>query len=171
MPSDRQRWRAVLLTTGIVCATTCSGCFTFPFARRTTDPAPEPSSSSSANSDHLSVAPNSTPPGRVDSSVRSASVHATDVPAAASLATPFLTAPGGSSPTPAAEFPLELQAVPAGSNGQEKGTLGVPALGAPPAKVEPARPAATPLLDAAIQRVADITREQRRDHAPAPGTV
>jgi hypothetical protein len=69
---------------------------------------------------------------------------------------------------PAAEFPLELQTVPAGSSGKDKGTQSVPGATAPPVKVEPAPPASTPLLDAAIQRVADITREQREAIAAIP---
>jgi hypothetical protein len=69
---------------------------------------------------------------------------------------------------PAAEFPLELQTVPAGSSGKDKGTLSVPGATVPPVKAEPAPPASTPLLDAAIQRVADITREQREAIAAIP---
>jgi hypothetical protein len=168
MPSDRRGWRAVLLATGIVCATTSAGCFTSSFARRAADTASERSFSSSANADHRSDASNTTPPGRVDASVRSASVDAADIPAAATIATPFLTAPGSASSTPAAEFPLELRAVPTGSNGKEKGTLGTPGQSAPPPEAEPAPPASTPLLDAAIKRVADITREQREAIASAP---
>jgi hypothetical protein len=126
MPSDRHRWRAVLLATGIACSAIPAGCFTSPFVRRAADPAPDPSRAATAiavpnNADYRSDAPSTIPPGRVDSSVRSASVHAADGPAAASLATPLLTAPGGSSPMPAAEFPLELQTVPAGSRGKGTG--------------------------------------------------
>jgi hypothetical protein len=88
--------------------------------------------------------------------------------AAASTATPFQIAPGASSPVPAAEFPLELRALPAPSAG--KSNPGVP--GAAPAapKAEPAAPASTPLLDAAIQRVAEVTRQHREAIDSSPPT-
>ncbi len=69
---------------------------------------------------------------------------------------------------PAAEFPLELQTVPAGSSRKDKRTLSPPREATTPLKAEPAPPASTPLLDAAIQRVADITREQREAIAAIP---
>jgi hypothetical protein len=169
MPSDRHRRRAVLLATGIVCSTISTGCSTSPSVRRGTEPAPEPVSAASPRGD----AQNTIHPGRVDSSVRSASVQATDVPpSAATQATPFAVAPGANSPAPAAEFPLELRAVPDGSTGNAKPSEPGTGAGAaaPPAKTDPAPPASTPLLDAYIQRVAEVTRQQREaiDAGPAP---
>ena len=88
---------------------------------------------------------------------------------AATQATPFAIAPGANSPAPAAEFPLELHLVPAGSTGNAKPSEA--GTGAPAPKTEPAPPASTPLLDSYIQRVTDVTRQQREaiDASPAPG--
>ena len=98
---------------------------------------------------------------------RSASVQAADAPlAGASAATPFLIAPGPSSPAPAGAFPLELQAVPSESTGKV-----IPGGAAPPPaapRTEQPAPASTPLIDAHIQRVADITRQQREAIASSP---
>jgi hypothetical protein len=167
MPSDRQSRRAVLLATGVVCLTISTGCFTSPFVRRAPEPAPEAPAPPSARADDQRDVQNGTYSRRVDSSVRSASVQAADVPAAgATLATPFLLAPGRSSPAPAGEFPLELQAEPARPAGEP--ATSAPGSPAPPRNIEPAPPASTPLLDAAIRRVADVTREQREAIASAP---
>jgi hypothetical protein len=160
MPSDRQSRRAVLLAMGIVCSTISTGCFTSPFVRRTPAPTPEPSSLPTAATGDRRDAQNTTKSGRVDSSVRSASVQPADVPVAgATLATPFLLAPGAASPAPAGEFPLELQAAPAGPTG--KPAPSAPGNTAPAGNAEPTPATSTPLLDAAIQRVADVTRQQR----------
>ncbi len=99
----------------------------------------------------------------MDTSVRNASVKAADgPPAGAALATPFLTSPTSAAPAPAAEFPLELHVVPSEPSGNlAPAGAGSPATGSPP-------PAKTPLLDAAIQRVADVTRQQREDIASRP---
>ena len=161
MPSDRQRRRAVLLATGIVCSTISSGCFTSSFGRRAPDNAPDPSQPASASSDDRGgLQTTSPPPGRVDSSVRGASALAADglVPGAA-LATPFALSPGSSSPAPAGEFPLELQADP-GATPARLTPRNRPNLTAP-ADTEEAPAASTPLLDAAIKRVNDVSREQR----------
>ena len=168
MSSDRQRRRAVLFATGIVCSTISTGCLTSSFVRRAADP---PARSRLRQPAEVpasgAMAQNRTQPGRTDSSVRSASVQAADAPlAGSSPATPFLTAPGPSSPAPAGAFPLELQAVPSESTGKvAPGGAGPPAA-AP--STEPPAPASTPLLDAAIQRVADITRQQREAIASSP---
>ncbi len=168
MPSDRQSWRAVLLATGIVCTTVCNGCFTSSFVRRTPDPAPDAFTAPNDSAGDRGSAQNTAPQGRVDSSVRSASVRAADVPTAgAAVATPFVLAPGPGSPAPAGEFPLELQAAPGGPNG--KTAPSAPGGAAPSPTTEPAPPASTPLLDAAIQRVAEVSREQREAIAASPG--
>ena len=165
MPSDRQWRRAVLLAMGIVCTTISTGCLTSPFARRGNESAPEPGSSASATPVRQANAQISSEPGRLDSSVRSASVRATDVSAGATtLATPFITGPGAPSPAPAAEFPLE---VPGASSG--KPIPAAPAASAHPPQTEPAPPPSTPLLDSYIQRVADVTRQQREAIESSPG--
>jgi hypothetical protein len=167
MLSDRQRRRAVLFATGIVYSTISTGCLTSSFVRRAGDPNSEPASAASENLSERRDVQKLTRPGRMDSSVRSASVQAADAPlVGASAATPFLTAPGPSSPAPAGPFPLELQAVPTESTGKAvPGAAGSPPT--VPSALHPA-PVSTPLIDAAIQRVADITRQQREAIASSP---
>jgi hypothetical protein len=157
---DRRRRRAVLFATGIVCLTISAGCLSSSLARRAPETTSEPAAAVAQVPAETRDAQNRTQPGRTDSSVRSASVQAADIPlAGASPATPFLIAPGPSSPAPAGAFPLELQAVPSESNGKGvPGGGGAPTAG--PGTEQPA-PASTPLIDAHIQRVADITRHQR----------
>ncbi len=169
MPSDRQKRRAVLLATGIVCSTISTGCFTAPFVRRGTESVPEPGSSAGTTPVSRADTQNNNQPRLLDSSVRNASVRAADVPAsAATLATPFLTGPGAPSPAPAAEFPLEPHNLPGASS--DKALPREPAAQAPPPQAEPAPPPSTPLLDSYIQRVADVTRQQREaiESSPAP---
>ena len=167
MPSDRQRRRAVLLATGIVCSTISTGCLTSSFVRRAADPPSEPSSTVSEPPVEQRPVQNGASRARTDSSVRSASVQQADsTSAGATPATPFLADPLTSSPAPAGVFPLELQAVPSESTGKvvPKGG-GAPA--DPPATKQPA-PTSTPLLDAAIERVADVTRQHREAIAASP---
>ena len=170
MPRDRQTRRTVLLATGIVCSTISTGCLTSSFGRRAPDPAPEPSSSASALPGDRRDAQNTAPPGPTDSSVRNASVQAADGPlTGASLATPFLKTPEASPSPPAGAFPFELQAAPAESTGKvtpSEAEAKPPAGPAPAA--DPPAPASTPLLDAAIQRVADVTRQHREAIASSP---
>ena len=72
------------------------------------------------------------------------------------------------SPAPAAEFPIEVHTLPGTSSDKE--IPGKPAAQAPAPQAEPAPPAGTPLLDSYIQRVADVTRQQREaiESSPAP---
>ena len=167
MPRDRQSRRALLLATGIVCSTISTGCLTSAFNRRAADPQAEPSSPGKVlPGDRIDV--QKTPSGaRTDSSVRSASVQAADGSlTGATLATPFLITPGAST-APAGAFPFELQTAPGESEGRSApGGAGVQAPAAPAAESAP--PASTPLLDAAIQRVADVTRQQREAIASSP---
>ena len=161
MPHDRHIRRAVLFATGIVCSTISAGCLTSPFVRRATDPAPESSSTASSVPGDRRDVQHVDPPGRTDSSVRSASVQAADESVTgASLATPFLKTPEVTPSAPAGAFPIELQAAPA-----ETTTINTPgapesqppagrARAAEPAAADrdPPAPASTPLLDAAIQQ-------------------
>jgi hypothetical protein len=91
---------------------------------------------------------------------------------AASAASLFLKTPVAAPSAPAGEFPIELQAAPSGTTG--KVTPGASDATAPaklaPAE-EPPAPASTPLLDAAIQRVADVTRQQREAIAASPDPI
>ena len=180
MPRDRQGRRAVLLATGIVCLTISSGCLTSSFVRRTNDPAPPPSSTASSGSDDRRDAQNIALPGRTDSSVRNASVQPADESlAGASSATPFLRTPEATPSPPAGAFPIELQAAPAETTGnvapgsaESKVPAGpVPAAEPAAPAVEVPGPASTPLLDAAIQRVADVTRQQREAIAASPDPI
>jgi hypothetical protein len=170
MPSDRQRRRAVLLAMGVVCSTMATGCLTSSFVRRPTEPRPERTATATESSKMQEGGQSRTQIVRIDESVRSASVKAADesTAAAAAPATPFEIAPGPASPAPAGTFPIELQVVPTESNG--KFTPG--SAGAPPAAPSGEQPAPnrskTPLLDAQIQRVADITRQQRDEIAANP---
>ena len=160
MPSDRQWRRAVLFATGIVISTISTGCLTSSFVRRTANPPPsEPPNAANEISAIGRDVQDRSRAGRMDRSVRNASVQAADAPpAGAALATPFLTSP---TPAPAAEFPLELHAVPTEPSGNPAPAgAGSPATGPPP-------PAKTPLLDAAIQRVADVTRHSAKTSSPA----
>jgi hypothetical protein len=167
MPSDRQRRRAILFTTGIVCTSISTGCLTSSFTRRATDPNSEPPVVANDAPNERRDVQNRAYTGRTDASVRSASVQASDVPlAGASLATPFLTAPGPSSPAPAGAFPLELQAVPGESIGKVTPKKAEPSPAAPSTEQPPR--ASTPLLDAAIQRVTEISRQQREEIASSP---
>ena len=157
---DRRRRRAVLFATGIVCSTISTGCLSSSLARRAADPTSEAPSATAEAQAGRREAQNSTQPGRTDSLVRSASVQAGDAPlAGSSPATPFLIAPGPSSPAPAAAFPLELQTVPSESPGTAAPGGAGPRTVAP--STERPAPVSTPLIDAHIQRVADITRQQR----------
>ena len=164
MPSDRHWRRAVLFATGIVIATMSTGCLTSSFVRRTSDP--PASDQPNATNDTPAAgrdAQDRSRAGRTDSSVRNASVQAADVPpAGVVLATPFLTSPATATTAPAAEFPLELHAVPTEPSGNLR------PCGADRRRPESPPPAKTPLLDAAIQRVADVTRQQREDIASSP---
>jgi len=166
MPSDRHWRRAVLFATGVVISTMSSGCLTSSFVRRATDPpASEPPSAANDVPAAGRDVQNGNRAGRTDSSVRNASVQAADAPpAGAVLATPFLTSPVSATPAPvpAAEFPLDLHAVPT----EPSGNLAPAGAGSPGTQLPP--PAKTPLLDAAIQRVADVTRQQREAIASSP---
>jgi hypothetical protein len=169
MPSDRHRRRAVFLAAGIVFSTISSGCLTSSLRRGADAPASasEPPTVARDVPGEGRDAQNRVHPGRTDSSVRNASVQASDAPlGGVAIATPFLTTPVPSSPAPAGAFPLELQAVPTESPGNGRPGRSGPPTSAPSA--QPAVPASTPLLDAAIQRVADITRQQREAIAASP---
>ena len=165
---DRRRRRAVLLATGIVCSTISAGCLSSSLARRAADATSEPTSAAALVSAEKRDLQARTQPGRTDSSVRSASVQAADAALAGeTAATPFMIAPGPLSPAPAGAFPLELQAVPSESAGKAVPGGAGPRTGTP-STAQPPPPTNTPLIDAHIQRVADITRQQREAIASSP---
>jgi hypothetical protein len=163
MARDRRTFRALLVTIAIVGSSLATGCLRSPMLRPADGPVPQRAESkdpSPVNQTAASLA--SMPQVVVDSGDKvnaSPSIPLTPIPAAS-----------------AATAPLELQAAPAtlqavdadppAASPQPKTAI-PPAT--PPAGVAPGGHA-TPLLDAAIERVAAIRKDQRDLLDPAPSS-
>ena len=160
MPRDRQTFRGLLMWTGVLCSSLSTGCLRSTILRQDDGPASRPASASDALKN-----------GRTSSS-SPASIPAKDGPTNSALAP---TTPAASTPSarpcrrhrrnfrPRPQLIQDQAAVEPAS--PSPAPASPPA--APPAEESPAdKP--TPLLDAAIERVAAVTREQRESLESSP---
>jgi hypothetical protein len=168
MPRDRQTWRTLIVSIGLFCSTVSNGCLTSSFVRSGSATAPNSTSASTPDpanraatvpdpgSGPVSLSPNSpAPPQRTAMAVGGGQVS---TPAAF----PLTTASQG--PDAAA---LQLQGAPVAGDPAHT-AIGTGGTGEPNATsdLDPAAASrATPMLDAAIKRVADVTEQQRESRA------
>ncbi len=166
MVLDRQCWRALIVLIGLFCSTVSNGCLRSSFVR--SGSAPDPASASSAiagPADRASALPS---PAPEISSTSPSSPEATAVQTAGLLIPPPRSATAPSQQTLSAA-PMELEGAPVAHDSapQSTGTRDVnesdAALGAAPPASK-----GTPMLDAAIRRVAAVTDQQRESLAADP---
>jgi hypothetical protein len=159
MPRDRQASRGFLVVIGILCGSFSTGCLRSSVLRQDEGPVsrPAPASDAPPSNHAFSSRPGAPDVGGTGNSVLAPSGISASLP----LGNPVATPPTELQPAPApvqnqtALGPLPPQPVPSS-----------PPAAAPVEETPADKP--TPLLDAAIERVAAVTRQQRESLESAP---
>jgi len=172
MPRDRQTRRALLLSIGIACSAISTGCLRTAIVRPAQEPPAEPPSSGIPNPVDRPVATPGAGQGPVDAPAMNQTPSS--VGSSPGTATPLVTKPVVpptppviTPPTdPSAVDPVQLLAAPTEPRSVPDSAEPRGVTAATPAGDVPAV-SATPLLDAAIKRVATVTREHHESIAAA----
>ncbi len=166
MPRDRQTWRALIVSIGLFCLTVSNGCLTSSFVRSGSGPVPDSSSAATPEpANHASALPDPasglvvspTSPAPPQRTAMAAGGRQVSTPAAF----PLTTASQGPD---AAALQLEGAPIAVDPSHNATGTGGISEPNAT-SDLDSSAARATPMLDAAIKRVADVTEQQRESRA------